>query len=54
VLAPQEGHISLVEEVELWLYVALWVIKWHRHKEIHRHTENLDIGEEEESSKCIY
>ena len=27
--------------------VGLTVIKWHRHKEIHRHTENLDIGEEE-------
>ena len=54
VLATQEGHISLVEDIEVWRCVALLVIDKYRHKEVHRHTEDLDIGEEEKSGKGIH
>ena len=54
VLAAHEGHISLVEQIELWQCVTFLVIDHYRHQEVHRHTENLDIREEEKSSKGIH
>ena len=42
-LASQESHISLIEEVWLWQCVAMLVIEQYRQEDVHRHAENLDI-----------
>ena len=52
-LATEVGHVCLVEEVELRESGLTLVIEHHRHEQVHRHTEDLDIGEEEESGKGI-
>jgi hypothetical protein len=53
VVAAEVGHVSLVEEVEPRQWLAILVIEHYRQKQVHRHTENLDIGEEEKSGKGV-
>ena len=53
-LIAEVSHISLIEEVQLRKSGSSLVIQSYRQEKVHRNTENLDIGEKEESGKGIH